>query len=174
MLGGGESILLIPSYTEIAERPVIREIGIEAHLFDEVADALFDCLVEFEAVIQLIVPVVVPWHPRPVVVCFQSVDAVEQVATIWHIVTGDAREHPVDRFVSFQLFEQVDGGVLVSVEGVFDCWVDGEDVLRRTGVELVDDRVVWMSDSPPIGMDFLARDVVAFGSVDRDSVQVFE
>ena len=41
-------------------------------------------------------------------------------------------------------------------------------------MELVDDRVVWMSDSPPIGIDFLARDIVAFGSADRDSVQVFE
>ena len=63
-----KNVLLVRSETEIAERPVVRQVGIESLFFDEVTDALFDRVVQLERVVEFLVPVVVPWHPWPVVV----------------------------------------------------------------------------------------------------------
>jgi hypothetical protein len=44
-------VLLVRSNAEVTERPVVQQVSIEACLFDEVADALFDRFVQFERVV---------------------------------------------------------------------------------------------------------------------------
>ena len=50
-------MLLVRSDTKIAERPVVRQIRVEAGLFDEVTDALFDRVIQLERVVEFFVPV---------------------------------------------------------------------------------------------------------------------
>lgn len=87
---------------------------------------------------------------------------------------SDPRERSVDRLVSHQLFKRIDRGVLIGIECVFERGIDREDVLRCAGVETVGDRMVWMSDSPSVRVDFLVCDIIAVVGIDRDGIKIFE
>lgn len=87
---------------------------------------------------------------------------------------SDPRERSVDRLVSHQLFKRIDRGVLIGIECVFERGIDREDVLRCAGVETVGDRMVWMSDSLSVRVDFLVCDIIAVVGIDRDGIKIFE